>query len=34
MVGPEVGAGKGGNYADDLEKSGAVVPGHTGGGVH
>lgn len=34
MVGPEIRAGEGGDYADDLKKSGAVVSRDTGGGVH
>lgn len=34
MVGPEIGAGESGDYADDLEESGAVVAGDARGGVH
>lgn len=34
LVGPEVGAGEGGDDADDLKEGGAVVAGDFGGGVH
>lgn len=34
MVRPEIGSGKGGDYSDDLEERGAVVPGDTRGGVY
>lgn len=34
MVGPEVGAGEGRDDADDLKKSGSVVAGDAGVGIH
>lgn len=34
MVGPEIRTGESGDYADDLEESGAVVAGDAGRGVH